>query len=107
MRDDVAKKTYEYEVNIDSTKSMQYGLLKSDILKQINIALKGYSSSVYRKNGSDYDILVKTNISSVVVPVVYSLVNTKLEEKPIKIDKLNIKSKIDKLNFKSLVFWKK
>jgi len=65
VRDDAAKKTYEYDVNIDSTKSMQHGLLKSDILKQINIALKGYSSSVYRKNGSDYDILVKTNIASV------------------------------------------
>ncbi|OAV38557.1 efflux RND transporter permease subunit [Clostridium saccharobutylicum] len=65
IRDDAAKKTYEYEVNIDSTKAMQHGLLKSDILKQINIALKGYSSSVYRKNGNDYDILVKTNIASV------------------------------------------
>ncbi|NYC50631.1 multidrug efflux pump subunit AcrB [Clostridium beijerinckii] len=49
VRDDAAKKTYEYEVNIDSTKASQYGLLKSDILKQMNIALKGYSSSVYRK----------------------------------------------------------
>jgi len=65
IRDDAAKKTYEYKVNIDSTKAMEHGLLKSDILKQINIALKGYSSSVYRKNGSDYDILVKTNIASV------------------------------------------
>jgi len=65
VRDDAAKKTYEYEVNIDNTKASQLGLLKSDILKQINIALKGYSSSVYRKNGSEYDILVKTNISSV------------------------------------------
>lgn len=41
---------------------MQYGLLKFDILKQINIVLKGYSSFVYRKNGNDYDILVKINI---------------------------------------------
>jgi multidrug efflux pump subunit AcrB len=65
VRDDAAKKTYEYEVNIDSTKASQYGLLKSDILKQMNIALKGYSSSVYRKSGSEYDILVKSNIASV------------------------------------------
>ncbi|WP_411682239.1 efflux RND transporter permease subunit [Clostridium thailandense] len=65
VRDDAAKKTYEYEVNIDTEKSSSLGLLKSDILKQINIALKGYSSSVYRKNGSEYNILVKTNISSV------------------------------------------
>jgi len=65
VRDDAAQKTYEYEVNIDSTKALQHGLLKSDILKQINIALRGYSSSVYRKNGSNYDILVKTNIASV------------------------------------------
>ena len=59
------KRHYEYEVNIDSTKASQYGLLKSDILKQMNIALKGYSSSVYRKSGSEYDILVKSNIASV------------------------------------------
>jgi multidrug efflux pump subunit AcrB len=65
VRDDAAKKTYEYEVNIDSTKASQVGLLKSDILKQINIALKGYAGSVYRKSGSEYDILVKSNISSV------------------------------------------
>ncbi|MDQ7092945.1 efflux RND transporter permease subunit [Desulfosporosinus sp. PR] len=65
VRDDAAKKSYEYEINIDDTKASLHGLLKSDILKQINIALNGSSSSVYRKNGSDYDILVKTNISSV------------------------------------------
>lgn len=65
VRDDAAKKTYEYEVNIDDSNASQLGLLKSDILKQINIALKGYTSSVYRKNGSEYDILVKTNIASV------------------------------------------
>jgi multidrug efflux pump subunit AcrB len=65
VRDDAAKKSYEYEVNIDDAKASGLGLLKSDILKQINIALKGYSSSVYRKNGSEHNILVKTNISSV------------------------------------------
>jgi multidrug efflux pump len=65
VRDDAAKKTYEYEVNIDTAKASALGLLKSDILKQINIALKGYSGSVYRKNGSEHDILVKTNITSV------------------------------------------
>ncbi|MBV7275354.1 efflux RND transporter permease subunit [Clostridium sp. PL3] len=65
VRDDAAKKTYEYEININTEKASSLGLLKSDILKQINIALKGYSSSVYRKNGSEYNILVKTNISSV------------------------------------------
>jgi Cu/Ag efflux pump CusA len=43
-----------------------------------------------------------TFLTFVVVPVVYSLVNTKLEEKPI-----DIKSKFDKINFKALKFWKK
>lgn len=33
VRDDAAKKTYEYEVNIDDIKASQLGLLKSDILK--------------------------------------------------------------------------
>ena len=65
IRDDAAKKSYQYEINIDEDRASQLGLLKSDILQQINIALKGYTASVYRKNGSEYDIMVKTNISSV------------------------------------------
>ena len=65
VRDDAAKKTYEYEVNIDENRASQLGLLKSDILQQINVALKGYKASTYRKNGNEYDIIVKTNISSV------------------------------------------
>lgn len=65
VRDDAAKKTYQYEVDIDSTKAVQHGLLKSDIEKQISIAIRGYAASVYRKNGSDYDILVKSNATSV------------------------------------------
>ncbi|WP_368487606.1 efflux RND transporter permease subunit [Clostridium sp. BJN0013] len=65
VRDDAAKKTYEYEVNIDENRASQLGLLKSDVLQQINIALKGYKASTYRKNGNEYDIMVKTNISSV------------------------------------------
>lgn len=65
VRDDAAKNSFEYQVNIDSDKAMQLGVLKSDILKQINIALRGYNSSVYRKNGNDYNIIVKTDITSV------------------------------------------
>ncbi|WP_333859473.1 efflux RND transporter permease subunit [Clostridium sp.] len=65
VRDDVAKKTYEYEVDIDEDRAAQLGLLKSDILQQINIALKGYKASTYRKSGNEYDIMVKTNILSV------------------------------------------
>ncbi|AGY76681.1 efflux RND transporter permease subunit [Clostridium autoethanogenum] len=65
VRDDAAKKTYEYEVNINENRASQLGLLKSDILQQINVALKGYKASTYRKNGNEYDIMVKTNISSV------------------------------------------
>lgn len=65
VRDDAAQRTYQYEIDIDDTKASQKGLLKSDILKQISIALKGTTSSVYRKSGSEYDIVVKTNIDSV------------------------------------------
>lgn len=64
VRDDGAKKTYEYEVDIDDVKASQIGILKSDVLEQLNIALAGYTSSVYRKNGSEYNIVVKTDISS-------------------------------------------
>lgn len=65
IRDDSAKKTFEYLVNIDEVRASQHGILKSDVLQQVNIALKGYKASVYRKNGNEYDIIVKSNIASV------------------------------------------
>ncbi len=99
VRDDAAKKTYEFEVNIDENRASQLGLLKSDILQQINIALKGYKASTYRKNGSEYDIMVKTNISSIEdlknLYIESSITNKKIPLYEVASIKLN--SEIDKI----------
>ncbi|WP_066504552.1 efflux RND transporter permease subunit [Abyssisolibacter fermentans] len=64
VRDDDEGNTYEYELNIDSEIASSMGITKYDIVKQMNTALKGSNSSVYRKNGSEFDIIVKSDIES-------------------------------------------
>ncbi|MCG8499950.1 MAG: efflux RND transporter permease subunit [Firmicutes bacterium] len=65
VRDDASDKTFEYIVNVDSDIATNLGLLKYDIQRQINIALYGAKASVFRRSGSEYDIIVKSNIDSI------------------------------------------
>ncbi|EDS77413.1 putative RND efflux transporter [Clostridium botulinum C str. Eklund] len=64
VRDDAADRTYQYKVDIDSDMASQLGIIKYDIERQINIALRGTAGSVYRKNGKEFSIIVKSNIDS-------------------------------------------
>ncbi|MCG8403547.1 MAG: efflux RND transporter permease subunit, partial [Firmicutes bacterium] len=65
VRDNMKDRTYQYKVNIDEDKAMSLGISKYDVQKQINIALYGTVPSVYRKNGSEYNILLKSDIDSI------------------------------------------
>ncbi len=65
VRDDMKDRTYEYEVKVDEDKAMNFGITKYDIQRQINIALYGSSPSVFRRNGNEYNILLKSNIQSI------------------------------------------
>lgn len=65
VRDDMKAKTYQYEVKVDSDKAMNLGITKYDIQRQINIALYGAEASVFRKNGNEYGILLKSNIKNI------------------------------------------
>lgn len=64
IRDDGADRTYKYKVDIDSDMASQLGIIKYDIERQINIALRGTEASVYRKNGKEFSIIVKSNIDT-------------------------------------------
>lgn len=64
IRDDAADSTYKYKVNIDSDMASQLGIVKYDIERQINIALRGTEGAVYRKNGKEFSIIVNGNIDT-------------------------------------------
>ncbi len=64
IRHDAPEKVYEYMVNIDADKASQVGITKYDVQKQLNISLKGYQASIFRKGGENYNIIVKSNIES-------------------------------------------
>ncbi len=65
VRDDMKDRSYQYEVSINDPKASSLGITKYDIQRQINIALYGSSPSVYRRDGNEYDILLKSNIDSI------------------------------------------
>lgn len=55
----------EYYVNVNNDIATMMGLTKYDIQRQINIALSGVDATVYRNNGKEYDIFLKSNISNI------------------------------------------
>jgi len=58
-------KTFQYLVDIDSHKASNLGISKYDIQNQVNIALYGSEVSVYRKDGKEYDILLKSPMDKI------------------------------------------
>lgn len=64
VRDNFTPKEYEYVVRIDEDYLATSGILKYNIVKQINTALMGATPSSYRAGGAEMDILVKADIRS-------------------------------------------
>ncbi|MBB6218755.1 multidrug efflux pump subunit AcrB [Anaerosolibacter carboniphilus] len=62
--DDFTDKVYEFYVDIDTDKASFFGVTKYDIQKEVNIALMGRSAAIFRNNGNEYDMLVKSNVQS-------------------------------------------
>lgn len=62
--DDFTDKVYEFYVDIDIDKASFFGVTKYDIQKEINIALMGRTAAIFRSDGHEYGILVKSNIRS-------------------------------------------
>lgn len=55
----------EYYVDVNNDIATMMGLTKYDIQRQINIALNGVDATVYRDNGKEFNILLKSNISNI------------------------------------------
>ena len=56
---------YQYIVDVDEDKAARLGLSKYDIQYQINLALNGSKASILKKDGNEYDIVLKSNVESI------------------------------------------
>ncbi len=65
VRDNMNEKTFEYNVDIKSNVYNRLGISKYDIQRDINYALKGVESTVFKFENNEYDILVKSNIDNI------------------------------------------
>lgn len=64
IKDDFTDKIYEFYVDIHEDKANYYGLSKYDIQQEINIALMGKNASTMRQDGEEYDITIKSDITT-------------------------------------------
>lgn len=62
---DMADDTFQFEVHVDDDKASSMGISKYDIQRQINIGLYGATATVYRRDGKEYDIKVKSNMNNI------------------------------------------
>lgn len=73
---------YQYKVNLDSELLSGYGLLKYDVIKQLNTSLMGATASTYTASGSEMDIVVRSKINNLdellEMPVVGTVSETKV-----------------------------
>jgi len=62
IRDDVKAESMQFDILVNSDKASMMGISNFDIQRQINMALYGVKSTVYRKDGKEYDVKLKTDI---------------------------------------------
>lgn len=62
--DDFSDKVYKFSIDINSDKASRYGISGYDIQNEVNMLLQGRSVSVFRKDGYEYDMVLKGNIRS-------------------------------------------
>jgi multidrug efflux pump subunit AcrB len=65
IRTDMADDTFQFEVHVDEDKASSLGVTKYDIQRQINIGLYGATATVFRKDGKEYNIKIKSDMKSI------------------------------------------
>lgn len=55
--------TYNYYIDMDTSELNTCGLTKAEVQHELNFAVMGGEASIYRKNGQEYPIIVKSDIS--------------------------------------------
>ncbi|MDD4803092.1 MAG: efflux RND transporter permease subunit [Syntrophomonas sp.] len=62
VRDNWDDDSLQLNIDLDEDKASSLGISKYDVQKEINMALYGYNASVYRINGNEYNIRLKSDI---------------------------------------------
>ncbi len=65
INSDASESSYEYAVEVDQEKAALLGIANTDIQTEIQTALFGSKEAVYREEGREYEIKVKSDIASV------------------------------------------
>ncbi len=82
VRDTEVVPQYQYKVNLDSELLSSYGLLKYDVIKQLNTSLMGATASTYTASDKEMDIVVRCKVDSLdelkELPICGSMSETKV-----------------------------
>ncbi len=65
INSDASESSYEYAVEVDQEKAALLGIVNTDIQTEIQTALFGSKEAVYREEGREYEIKVKSDIDGV------------------------------------------
>ncbi len=108
VRDTGSVTEYEYVVQTDSDVLSSFGLLKYDLVKQLNTSLMGASSATYISGGTEMDIVVSADIRSLdelyTLPISSSVTSTTVQLRQVADITLGVKSpNIDRYNGKLYV----
>ena len=83
VRTNAVAPQYQYQVDLDSEILSGYGLLKFDVVKQLNTSLMGAAASRYTVGGRDMDIVVRADIDNLddlkKLPIVGTVSGTRVQ----------------------------
>lgn len=64
IEDDYPKEVYEFSIGVDSDVASSMGISRYDLQREVSIALRGREASIFRNRGNEYNIVVRSNIST-------------------------------------------
>ena len=65
VQSDAMLKKYTYNIDVNEAFAGRLGITGYDIQRQINLALQGDKVSIYRKDGKEYDIILKGQVKDI------------------------------------------
>ncbi len=64
VRTNIKPNQYQYSIKLDSELLSSYGLLKYDVVKQLNTSVMGATATTYTTSDASLDVVVKANVQS-------------------------------------------
>lgn len=64
IEDDLQPQKYEFVMKVNPDKASSLGISKYDVQREISTALRGKESSLFRRKGNEYDIIVKGDVKT-------------------------------------------